>query len=164
MAGLNPDVDRFKYVNNRPLSRDYVIVTDKPLSDLKDNFYVYKFNFCENTFQLRNLLFSLVRNQNEEEGISANVFNNSLSIIEALSPSVIEKLDLDNVYVSNSNTTILDWEKDDDVFSLEIGKDSIGYFIEKNGKDVKLVEVRKTDEANIENTLNELLGDLSEFL
>lgn len=56
-------------------------------------------------------------------------------------------------------TTVVDWEKDDsNMFSLEIGKDSFGYFVEIDGNDVIQVDSVKFGEVN------NFVEDLKQFL
>ena len=92
--------------------------------------------------------------------ISSKVLINSHNFLNILSPSLLEELDLNNVYSTPYGTLVLDWEKDsDNVFSLELGADKIGYFMEVDGIDEK-----KVDNVYLEDNKKELLQDLSLFL
>jgi hypothetical protein len=58
----------------------------------------------------------------------------------------------ETIYKTKFGTIILDWEKEDKILSLEVAKQSFGYFIEVGGKDIK----------QRENTFEEGLEELKE--
>ena len=100
-------------------------------------------------------------NLDEDLKIGQEVFNNSLKIIDDLYPSLSQELNVDKLYPTSYGTVIMDWEKGNgDIFSLEIGSKSIGYFIEKNGRDIKQVDEKEI----VSNTLEELFTDLETFI
>lgn len=88
----------------------------------------------------------------KEYNISTTVRNYTKEVLEYLE----DYLQGGIVYVNPHGTVSIDWE---DVFSLEIGKDSIGYFIEEDGVDTKQV-----DSVPFEEIKEELVGDLKSFL
>jgi len=159
---LSPDVEKLQYFTQNIYNDDYI---DESLIDLKDYYLSYMDN--DNSFEkIKSLLVSLSsKNPNIEEEIGFNVLNQGIRILESIYPSISDKLDLDNIYTSNYGTVIFDWEDlDDKLFSLEIGKDSIGYFIEKEGKNYKQVDLLSLNEEEFDNTTNILLKDLSNFI
>lgn len=98
--------------------------------------------------------------------ISMSVFNNAMKVIYELSGNVIENIDTNNLTFSEYGTAIIDFDgPDNSIFSLEIGKDSIGYFSEINNKTFKfnnrLMTVSKDELINVVVTLN---NDLSDYL
>jgi len=102
---------------------------------------------------------------NDEVNVSAEVLNQSIKVLESLYPSFYEKLSDNDIYPSNYGTIIFDWEKSaDEIFSLEIGKNSLGYFIEKNEVDEKQVESLSLDNNKFESSMKNLLTDLSVFI
>lgn len=129
------------------------------LIDLKDAFYFNKTS--DRTDFIKEHIVSLNNSINIDSKISENVINNTNSILDELYPSIVEELDINNITTTTYGTIVMDWEKDiDNVFSLEIGLDEIGYFIEKNGIDLKQV-----DSIILEDSVKRiLLQDLSSFL
>lgn len=66
------------------------------------------------------------------------IIKNAKYVISTLDEKYCVRLKYDDIYSSSHGTIILDWiVKPDTIFSLEIGKRSCGYFIEKNGKLIK---------------------------
>ena len=96
---------------------------------------------------------------NRNNSVSREVFRNTYTIMSELPPSVLEVLNEENIYQSKFGTLIFDWEKNEDVFSLEIGSNSVGYFIEVDGVDVKQV-----DEIKFEQGKKGMFLDLMNFL
>ena len=95
--------------------------------------------------------------------ISSEIIRNYLQIINALSPSILYYLDSENIYPTKFGTIILDWEfNNNNLLSLEIAKNSVGYFMEKNGKDYKEVEEISID--NFKHIINSLNNDISELI
>jgi hypothetical protein len=83
-----------------------------------------------------------------------------LSFVDQLYPSLFDKLIVDNVYSSSYGTLIIDWDKNDnDVFFLEIGSETLGYFIEIDGVDQKQIE-----EKEIKESFSSIIMDLESFL
>ena len=100
-------------------------------------------------------------NIDEDLNIGNEVYVNSSRVLDCLYPSLSQELEFNNLYPTNYGTVVMDWEKESgDVFSLEVGAKSLGYFIEKNGRDIKQV-----DDMNFhDNTLEEVFNDLETFL
>jgi len=64
---------------------------------------------------------------------SYSVIQNSLKFIKKLSDNLIDNLELDEVTPSNYGTIILEWEKENNYVSIEIGESEIGFFYEIDG-------------------------------
>ncbi len=65
--------------------------------------------------------------------VSYAVYNNAYNLIQSLPEIVLDKIDIENVYISSYGTVMVDIEfKSNDIFSLDIGKKSVGYFGEIN--------------------------------
>lgn len=91
--------------------------------------------------------------------IGLNVYNSSIDLIEKLSYSVISQFDIDNLYATDYGTLILDWERNDRQFSLEIGGSNFGYYIDNNSE----YKLKENLIFNTIDTLN-LYSDLDSFL
>jgi hypothetical protein len=68
---------------------------------------------------------------------------NSRNFVRVLPSAVIEELDKDNVVPTPYGTVVLDWERNGDLVSVEIGESKLGFFSESRGK-----ESLKISEAN----------------
>lgn len=131
--------------------------------DYRESYFLTKIDFLDSVSKIKNRISEFV-NLNAEDKISPAVYNQSVRIIDALSPSLWDKIGDKNIYASSYGTLIFDWEKsDDDIFSLEVGNKSFGYFIENNGKDVKQVDQLMIDDK-FEKQSVLLLEDLSQFI
>jgi hypothetical protein len=60
------------------------------------------------------------------------------------------------IYKTKFGTVILDWENGDNIFSLEIAKQSFGYFIEIGGKHYKTVGIQIEE---LDNRIEEIKND-----
>jgi len=98
--------------------------------------------------------------------ISMNVFNNAMNVLYELSGNVIENIDTNNLTFSEYGTAIIDFDgPDNSIFSLEIGKDSIGYFSEIDNKTFKFNDRLMTNSKDelIESVVK-LNNDLYDYL
>lgn len=101
----------------------------------------------------------------QEESVSEAVGNNFLNIYNAFSEIIKLNLDLYSIYKTEYGTLIIDFERQNNcLFSLEIGKNSIGYFSEINGETKHFVESLPIEHSNFEISTNILNKDLSSFL
>lgn len=97
--------------------------------------------------------------------ISSEIIDNTLKLIELLPPSILYYLKAENIYPSDFGTIIMDWEFDkENLFSLEIAKKSIGYFVELNGKNHKQVDRISFTDENINTIVSSINNDISLFL
>ncbi len=159
LLALNPDIEKYSYTTLTNYSIEHVSDFEE-IDDLKNAYFLYNKKFSSKIELIKEQLNSFLINSDVDLKISSDVYNNSYSIIEELYPSIYDSLSLDDIYPSNYGTLIFDWEKENgDIFSLEIGSESLGYFIEVDGRDQKQI-----DEITIEDSLNVLLKDLSIFL
>lgn len=167
LFSLDPDFRRYEYMNKHIGYETEIesIIVEETNIDLKSCYYLNNVsgNYTE---IIKNQLINFSNKlDNSDSEISFDVLNQSIKIIDSIYPSLIEKLNVENIYTSSYGTVILDWEfLDDNIFSLEIGKDSIGYFIEKNGEDVKEVDSLGLKDKEIKNTFSSLINDLSDFI
>jgi hypothetical protein len=166
---LSPDIRRYEYMNRHVSLDDNIefelITEDDNIVDLKSCYYL---NNIQGSYS-EIIKSELIQFSNEFEDssskISNDVLNQSLKLVDVIYPSLIERLNIENVYTTSYGTVILDWEfSSDSLFSLEIGKDSIGYFIEKNGDDIKEVDSLSLNKDEVENTISVLIKDLSDFI
>lgn len=156
---LNYDTDKHmlkheenEIINQETLSEndDFPVRTFELISqDNSDELEIYKKKIQE-----------LSMDRPLKKGLSFGVIDQCLFLIDELNPLSLKEIDLENIYPTELGTVIFDWEKDrDNVFSLEIGLKSIGYFIEVEGKDVKQV-----DDVVLKDHINILINDLNRFL
>jgi hypothetical protein len=168
---LSPDVRRYQYMNKHIGYENETeiesIIEDEIIVDLKSCYYLNNISGSYSEV-IKNQLISFSNQTDDSDSdskISFDVLNQSLNIIDSIYPSLIEKLNIDNIYSSSYGTVILDWElSNNSLFSLEVGKNAIGYFIEKNGDDVKEVDSLSLSEKNLKNTFSLLIKDLSDFI
>ncbi|WP_447636730.1 hypothetical protein [Flavobacterium microcysteis] len=96
--------------------------------------------------------------------ININVILNAFKLLEFLPPSMLEKLNTDNIYPTKFGTILMDWEIDgnrENAFSLEIAKNTIGYAIEKEGKDVMHIDNIDFSDNAIDSTIAKIIKDFS---
>lgn len=153
---INPEIEKFHYVKSQSHLEP---VNTEMMFDLKSRYLVCNEIKSKNDLLMERIsLFHISRDADSK--ISSRVLINTYNLVNVLSPLLLEKLDLESVYTTPYGTVVFDWEKDsDNVFSLEIGADKIGYFIEVDGVDQK-----KVDNIDFEKNKKELLSDLSLFL
>lgn len=83
--------------------------------------------------------------------VDKKIINNTLLIIKSLS------LNIEKVYVTAFKTIIIYVEDEDNFLSLEIAKQSLGYFIEIGGKHYKTVDRIPMEE--LDNRIEEIKKD-----
>lgn len=98
--------------------------------------------------------------------ISADVINNALSIVNLLRPTVLCYLSPENIYPSKFGTIIMDWDfGNGNIFSLEIAKQSVGYFTEIDGNPQIQKDLIKFDyDNNNSEIINSIHSDISTFI
>ena len=159
ILGLNPEIEKYNYLQTITTNVECISYSEKDI-DLKDTFLLFNRNFNSNLELLKKQLDLFLTSSDDDLIISSKVYNSSYFIIDNLYPSIYNEININEIYTSNYGTVIMDWEKENgDVFSLEIGSEKLGYFIEVGSVDVKQVE-----EIDINNSLKDLLNDLSNFL
>lgn len=156
---LNPEVEKFSFLNRSNIEMENVCLEEEVV-DLKNTYHFTGIISNDKSDFLKSQILDFFNSADANVKISADVLSQCYSFIDNLYPSVLEQLDIDDVYSTSYGTVVFDWEKDvDNVFSLEIGAKELGYFIEVNGTDDKQVDSLILDESE-----NELLQDLSSFL
>ena len=159
ILGLNPEIEKYNYLHTVNTDIECVINATKDI-DLKDTYLLFNCDYSSKLELIKNQLNLFFTNSDEDIKINSKVYNSSYYIINNLYPSIYNEININDIYTSNYGTLIIDWEKKSgDVFSLEIGSEKLGYFIEKDNIDIKQME-----EIEIEGSLKELLTDLSSFL
>ena len=165
LLGLNPDFDKKRVLfENSILDRDDYFISSNISLSLKNNFFLNK-EVKENEnciIESIRSISSLGNNWNNfgTSKINPEIIVNSLRIIQALPPSILNYLKPENVYPTKMGTIIMDWEIDDNnILSLEIAKKSVGYFVEMNGDDYK--EIEKIDAEDISLIISSINNDLS---
>lgn len=165
LFSFNPNLDEHRKLFENSTVQEVHYSVEEPELDLKNLFLLNTLNFNDNLVRIKNELKSYTESNDPDQKISADVFNNSYRFLDNIPPSAIEQLTLDNIYVSNNSTVVFDWEKSsDDLFSLEIGNKSLGYFVELNGVDIKQVESLSLINSEFENTSRKVFEDLRLFL
>lgn len=156
---LNPEVEKFSFLNRSNIEMESCYLEEE-IVDLKHTYHFTGITSNEKSDFLKSHILDFFNSADANVKISADVLAQCYSFIDNLYPSVLEQLEIDDVYSTPYGTVVFDWEKDvDNAFSLEIGAKELGYFIEVNGTDDKQVDSLVLDESK-----NELLQDLSSFL
>lgn len=125
ISGLSPDARKNSYLAN--FDDSDIVVAEMPYGSISHNYNTMT-NFCiidKNDNLLKNISKYL-----EEENIQKEVQINTIKVIESLSEFFIDNIDLDSIYTSSYGTILVDFERDNNIFSIEIGSKSIGYFSE----------------------------------
>lgn len=169
IASLNPDAGKthYKFLNNNRDEAYVETIDDSIMHGVIENFKIHSIE--EQIYdEVKNIsLLSDNWNCAGTSRISSDVLNNTLNIINAIPPSLLYYLNPDNIYPSKYGTIIMDWEfgNKENYLSLEIAKDSIGYFIEVNGKDHKQIEkINTNDDDSFDYAIASINNDLSIFL
>lgn len=132
------------------------------LVDINGQNYFDGFSRIDNVNKIKNQLFNLLN----QSRISYPVYNNASNLLVNLPELVLDKVDIDNVFESNYGTLMVDFElRNNDLFSLEIGKKSVGYFSEVNDLTYSYCDELDTisEEGNVKN-VNILSEDILDFL
>lgn len=126
--------------------------------DLESSF-IYEYDFEDNSH--KNNLLKSISTVLDRDKISLNVLTNLYSLIDELPEEIINLIDIDNIYVSEIGTAIIDIYNGEGLFSLEIGKTKIGYFAEIDNSFVYQNDGLEFDTYNSENIpvlISDLLG------
>jgi len=127
--------------------------------DLESSF-IQEFDFEDNSYKY-NLLKS-INTLLEKDSISIDVLNNLYSLIDELPEEVINLIDMDNIYVSEIGTVIIDIYNEEGLFSLEVGRTKVGYFAEIDNSFVCQNDGVEFNSDNSENS-PVIIKDLLEF-
>lgn len=105
-------------------------------------------------------LFSL-----SNEGISLAVFNTANKLLKSFPDSIFVNFDIDsNIYSTSRKTVIIDFYKDENnLFSLEIGKDELGFYIEKNTNFIDYIDSLPLHDTEFETNSKIIKDKLSYF-
>ncbi|MHA3788165.1 hypothetical protein ACX0HA_08150 [Flavobacterium hauense] len=170
ILGLNPDFDKQKY---RFHSNFFKIEPGNETNETsyKSELFLrnHEIKTCEE--ELKNEIDHISKLPDNWNGfgskkISTEVIINTLNVVSEIPPSILYYLK-DNIYPSKFGTIILDWEfggADNNIFSLEISKNSVGYFIESKGEDIKQVESLDISFEEFDNTMYFVNQDLQSLL
>mgnify|MGYP003625625154 CR=1 FL=1 len=155
LLGLNPDVEKSKFLNETSLEN---LTENGMFFDLKKTYFFVN-NQQSKIDYLKDYIATFLNDVTKDDVISLNVVNNTFSFLDKLNLTIINELDLDDIYTTSYGTVVFDCQNrnNNSVFSLEIGKKEFGYFIEKDGIDIKQVdaiEIEKVNEELITNLIN----------
>ena len=132
LAGLSADVRRQSflesYVND---NSNYQIEYVQNDTQFSNDFYL-DINSESKRIEILNEL--------ESEIINKDVKRNAVDIIRNLSALFLMNFNINNLYESSYGTAILEYEIDNSNFTIEIGEKSFGYFSEKDGDYLKIIE------------------------
>ncbi len=162
LLGLNPEIEKYQFLQDNKMDSNYEYIAES--NDIHNN-ELESFTFCyhnnDNIHLFKDELLSFLKSKN----INSSVYSNTLDIFDKIPFSSFQETLLDNLYFTDYGTVIFDWEKsENNIFSLEIGNKSIGYFIEVDGIDIKQVDGSELSEDEKINTIKSFLQDLSNFL
>ncbi len=157
---IDPNVEKLNLTIQKPPVE--ILITDESENDLKSTFFLYKNNPIFMNGIIEEISKFVDRNSFTELFISHIVFNQGKNILDNISTIYFSRLNQDSIYTTNYGTLIIEWNNMTDVFSLEIGKSSIGYFYEKNNEIFTVTELSLANDF-LEETMNKLNKDLSNF-
>jgi len=132
LAGLSADVRRQSFIES------YVDDNTTYQNEYVHNDVVYSNDFyldINSESKKTDLL-----NEIEKEFVNTDVKRNTIDIIRNLSALYLMNFNLDNLYQSAYGTAVLEFIKDDSNFTIEVGKESFGYFGEIDGDYIKINE------------------------
>lgn len=120
---------------------------------------------------IKNEIYEISELENNWNGygtseIHFEVINNALNIVRLLRPTVLCHLHPENVYPSKFGTIIMDWDfGKDNLFSLEIAKQSVGYFTEVNGEpDIQIDRIDFDYDNNNGAIMHSIHHDIAKFI
>lgn len=124
--------------------------------------YFDNFSCFDNINIIKNKIFQL---HNLKE-ISSDVHNNAYNLVINLPEFILDKIDIENIYTSQYGTLMIDFEfLESNIFSLEIGKKSIGYFSEIDSSTFLFCDELETiDKDGNFRSSNVLSNDIESFL
>lgn len=132
LAGLSADVRRQSflesYVND---NLNYQIEYVQNDTQLSNDFYL------DRTSESKRIE---ILNELESEIINKDVKRNTVDIIRNLPALFLMNFNINNLYESSYGTAILEYEIDNSNFTIEIGEKSFGYFSEKDGDYLKIID------------------------
>lgn len=167
-AGLNPDFDK-----KRRLEDNEYIDNDVTIENYNGSILNTKLQ--ENT-TIKTIEESIIEEINNisgynckdqlAENLEPTIINNALNIINQIPPSILYHLRPENIYPSKYGTLILDWEfyDENNIVSFEVAKNSIGYFVEKDGKNIKQVDEITLNDDNIAHIVGTLQSEIIPFI
>jgi hypothetical protein len=155
VSGLSLDMKRNSYLANFEVNEAIICpIFSNPYNYNITDFLVNKCDFIK-----RN-----ISNYLQEENIQTDVQINTYRVIENLSEFFIDNVDLNSIYTSKYGTVLIDFEKNNNIFSIEIGVKSIGYFSEIDTKTIDFCEETFIDnENNLSSSLSKLNKSFLEF-
>lgn len=155
------------------IGKKYFININKDDYDEDQNesspFYLDNFTLSKDDI-LKSRITSFLKLKNNWDGQGAIVpkpetISNSIGILEDLSISSIYHLDEEDIHLTPYGTVVIDWEFDNDnILSLEIGYNSMGYFYEKDGKTTQKKDKPIYDSKSFINATSSIQKDLSLFI
>ena len=132
LAGLSADVRRQSflesYVND---NSNYQIEYVQNDTQFSNDFYL------DRTSESKRIE---ILNELESEIINKDVKRNTVDIIRNLPALFLMNFDINNLYESSYGTAILEYEIDNSNFTIEIGEKSFGYFSEKDGDYLRIID------------------------
>ncbi len=168
VGSLNPDAGKIHYQYLDKNRTDAFIETYE--NDIVKGFIQNsKISEIENEIYKEVSEIALLKDNWNGEGtqkINFQVIDNTLNVLGSIAPSVLYYLCPNNIYPSKYGTIIIDFEfgNKDNYVSLEIAKNSIGYFVEKDGIDYKQIEKLETNEESFDASVASINNDLSLFM
>lgn len=98
--------------------------------------------------------------------ISFNVYRNCMMVLNELSANAMASVETNNISYTDYGTAVIDFEgRNNAIFSLEIGKDSIGYFSDIENKTFRFNDKLMTAEKDaLIRSVAKLNNDLLEYL
>lgn len=159
LMSLSTDYRKNSYLANVISNESYYV--EEIYQGTQKN-YFDDFLCFDNISKIKNQIFQLL---NLKE-ISADVHNNAYNLLVNLPEFILDKIDIENIYTSQYGTVMIDFEfSESNIFSLEIGKNSVGYFSEINSSTYNFCDELETiDKDGNFISSNVLSNDIESFL
>lgn len=157
VSGLSLDMRRNSYLAS--INVNNVFVAESPICINQNDYKITDFLVNKS-----NLIQKAIAKYLQEEKVQNDVQLNTYRIIEKLSELFIDNLDLDSIYISKYGTVLIDFEKENNLFSIEVGSKSIGYFSEIYSKTNNFCQEAFIDtEDALVATIGQLNTDFRDF-
>lgn len=137
-------------INKEGLLDELITINEKHLASRKVKCVLYV---------TKTILMDISKAHAEKKLIPNEVLFKCYSLMDYINPIDLSRVNVEDVTYSPKGTVVMEWKHLGDVFSLEIGSDKVGYFVEVDGIDIKQVDSMELGDPN-----SELQKDLTAFL
>lgn len=168
-SSLNPDVEKYKFLHKGQDRNEYYFAQQIIERSSSDYLIVDYSSIKSYGDEIKEEIKSISEYEENWDSfgamqISSTVINNTINIVDSIFPSLLEKLNKDDIYPSKYGTIILEWIFDaNNIFSLEVGRETVGYFYEIAGDISKQVDSLPIGNDDFHTTTYQINTDLFVF-